>query len=267
MDAVDREELSGAVAMRRLRIQAVDALDSQVAAVCQYADLLARAALIAAGYRQHHDANGENTVANAASQPKRGSLDMAAINKLLKRADAGDESAAPEIRGLMDEFPEVIEPLGGDLAHEAKRALVKAITGKNVGQREAIYRKMEQIGSELAGANPQPLEKLLIERAVLCWLHAYHADYQYGARGEVTLEFSEFLQRNQDRAQRRYLAAIKCLATVRRLALPIKVDVSVDGSLEGRAARPSCRRPSTAPDLPGRKPSRNGGPQQAPARN
>lgn len=69
-----------------------------------------------------------------------------------------------------------------------------------------------------------------------------HADYQYGSANDITLEHGDYLQRQQDRAQRRYLAAIKCLATVRRLALPIKLDVNVSGTAQSNPAGPTCRR-------------------------
>lgn len=168
-------------------------------------------------------------------------IDRTSLEALLKRADDGDESAAPDIRKLLDQAPRLVNPLGGDLARNAERALVRAIVGKNVGQREAIYRKMKQLRSELAGPNPQPLERLLVERVVLCWLHVHHADCQYGQATKITLEYGEYLQCQQDRAQRRYLAAIKCLATVRRLALPIKVDVTVAATVESPTG-PTCRR-------------------------
>ncbi len=178
------------------------------------------------------------------TQTKPFCFDRAGLEKLLARADGGDESAAPEIRDLLDKAPELVQPLGGDLARTAERALVRAIVGTNIGLREALYRKMELMRRELAGPSPQPLERLLVERVVLCWLHAYHADCQYGQAGGVTLDYGQYLQRQQDRAQRRYLAAIKCLATVRGLALPIKLDVTVGGTVETTSSRATCRRPA-----------------------
>lgn len=165
------------------------------------------------------------------------------LKPLLQRADNGDETVVPELRAALKEVPQLAGAMGGNLAEEAERALVKAIAGKDLIYREGVYQQMSNLRLELSGPNPMPLERLLVERVVLCWLHAYHADCQYAYAKSVTLEHGEYLQRQQDRAQRRYLAAIKSLATVRRLALPIKVDVSVVGTVESRTNGTTCRRP------------------------
>jgi hypothetical protein len=125
------------------------------------------------------------------------------------------------IRAMLDRLPDGARELGGDLAHEAEKAMVVSNTGRNLVQQQALYRKMEELRVELGGPNPQPVERLLVERVVLCWFHAYYADYQYASADNVTRKHGEYLQRQQDRSQRRYLAAIKSLATVRKLALPV----------------------------------------------
>ena len=169
---------------------------------------------------------------NQAKQNESCLFDRAALRKLLERADSGDESAVPEIRGLLDGMPELVQPFGGDLAQNAERALVRAISGKRICEREAIHKKMSQLCLELGGSNPSPLERLLVERIVLCWLHAYHADCKCAGAKGITLEHGDYLQRQQDGAQRRFLAAIKCLATVRRLLSPIKLDVTLAAKLQ-----------------------------------
>ena len=75
---------------------------------------------------------------------------------------------------------------------------------------------------ELAGGvAPSPLEALLIERIVICWLHLQYHEAHYAAnmsRKENILHVQ--IGERMDKAQRRYLGAIKALAQVRRLALP-----------------------------------------------
>jgi hypothetical protein len=169
--------------------------------------------------------------------------DSVKLQALLVCAATGDESALPFIRELLDILPSMGDTFGVQLAEQQ---IVSAIAGKNIVQREAIERKLKQLRDDLSGPNPQPLERLLIERVVLCWLHAHYADLQYGLAASIsTSERGDYLQRQQDRAQRRYLAAIKCLDTVRRLALPFKVDVTVAGTVKSQP-RPTCRRPVEA---------------------
>jgi hypothetical protein len=79
----------------------------------------------------------------------------------------------------------------------------------------------------------------------------------------ASLQQGDYLQRRQDRANRRVNAAVKSLATVRRLALPIRVDVTVAGSVETKPAEP------THPVLPNwdRVPSANCGELQGSSTN
>ncbi len=77
---------------------------------------------------------------------------------------------------------------------------------------------------------PAGQERLRPSRVALCWLQAKHADASYAERnrkGTVSLEQSDYIQRRQDRAHRRYLSAIKTLAQVRRLLGPsVQVNIA-----------------------------------------
>jgi hypothetical protein len=186
------------------------------------------------------EANGEDPVENDVTKPEL-PMDAKKIRELVLRAHQGDESAAPEIRELLDRMPDWVQTLSGDMAHLAEQTLVRAIAGQSIAQQEALHWKMDQLRRELAGPNPQPLERLLAEQVVLCWLQVNYATCLCGQATESTMEYREFLQRQQDRAQRRYLAAMKTLASVRRLNLPIKVDLTVAGTVEARNTGRTCR--------------------------
>ncbi len=73
-----------------------------------------------------------------------------------------------------------------------------------------------------AGPRPSTPERLLAGRVALRWLGlaveegAYHLTLAWG----VDASDDEFHQQRVERAQRRYLAAIKALAQVRRLGVP-----------------------------------------------
>jgi hypothetical protein len=54
MDALERHEREAVRAVRRAQRAELEALDAPVAELDQMADLLARAALLAAGYHQHN---------------------------------------------------------------------------------------------------------------------------------------------------------------------------------------------------------------------
>ena len=95
----------------------------------------------------------------------------------IKQANEGDETALSEIQELLDSSPtEGITALGGDLAQRAESILVERIAGEQLGFREGILAKLEMLRTELAGPRPTPIERLLVERVVACWLQVYHAD-------------------------------------------------------------------------------------------
>jgi hypothetical protein len=114
-----------------------------------------------------------------------------------------------------------VDLFGGDLARRAQRTLIGKFSGQNLLCKEAVTRKLELLRAEVAGGNPTPLERLLVERIVACWLHLHHLEAHYAHRENMSLELDTYYQRSIDRAQKRYLAAIKTLAVVRKLALPV----------------------------------------------
>jgi hypothetical protein len=110
--------------------------------------------------------------------------------------------------------------LGGDLAREAQRALIGRCSGTNLLHREALTRKLDLLRAEVAGPTPTPVERLLAERVAACWLHLHHLELLYAQRESLSVAHGTYFHRAIDRAHARYLAAIKALAQVRRLAVP-----------------------------------------------
>ncbi|MEN6640951.1 MAG: hypothetical protein ABFE08_00760 [Armatimonadia bacterium] len=140
---------------------------------------------------------------------------------LLKRAEKGDESAMPMIRKVTIDFPNLWDTVG-DAAKAVQDAMLKVYAGDNIYVREAIEQRLSKLRSELAGPDTSPLERLLAERIVACWLQVQYADAIYAQNmKELGIAWSEHHQRRQDRAHRRFLSAVKTLATVRKLALPV----------------------------------------------
>ena len=69
-----------------------------------------------------------------------------------------------------------------------------------------------------------------MERVVACWLHVQEADIRYAQAKDQSLQWADYYQKRMDRANKRFLAACKTLATVRRLALPVLIgQVNVAG--------------------------------------
>jgi hypothetical protein len=141
------------------------------------------------------------------------------LQRLVQRAEQGDESVLGELRAALAVNPWVWQRYG-DLAQQSQAAWLQLIAGNNLLLREATQRKAEQLRAELAGPKPSPLERLLVERLVSCWLQTNYADAAYAQmKGNSPAQHTAALRR-QNSAQQRYLQAVKALATVRKLLRP-----------------------------------------------
>lgn len=144
---------------------------------------------------------------------------------LVRKAEDGDKGALAEIIARTDASPNAREVWAfvGDLGKRAERRWIEVATFGNPLARVGLERIISMMRADLEGDAPSPLERLLIERIILCWLQANFADQQVAAllaNGEGKINQVEFFERRQGRAQRRYLAAIRSLALLRRLLVP-----------------------------------------------
>jgi hypothetical protein len=163
-------------------------------------------------------ANGDADVPENLPAPE-SDLSEDKLRALLERAEKGDATALVPLRELL-KVPGAADALGGDLAHQARTTLISKFSGKNLLFKESVERKLELMRVELAGSNPTSLDSLLVDRIVTCWLHLHHLEILYSQKENMSLHLGIYFQRCLDRAQKRYLSAIKTLAVVRRLALP-----------------------------------------------
>src|SRR5262249_20241471 len=151
-----------------------------------------------------------------AADPKKGDELLA----LTDRAQKGDKTTLPALRELLKD-PATVDVLGGNLARQAQLMLIDKFSGKNLLFKESLTRKLGLLRAELAGAAPTPLEGLLVDRVVTCWLHLHHLEFIYAGKESMSLELGAYYQRSLSAAQKRYLSAIRTLALVRKLAVPV----------------------------------------------
>jgi hypothetical protein len=156
------------------------------------------------------------------------------LRQLEQRARQGDASALPELRQALDDQPEVWRRCG-DLATQAESAWLGLACGPDLLLRVALTRRLDELKQELAGLDPSPLEKLLVGRVAALWLQVHYADAVYAqAKGPtVTPALLRELQGRQESAERRYQAALKQLALVRKLLRPAAAPIEVASRLEG----------------------------------
>jgi hypothetical protein len=165
------------------------------------------------------------------------------LHELVARARAGDLEILPRLRAVLDEHAEVWQC--GDIALIARDSWIALIAGQDLALKELLMRKAGALRAEVAGPDPSPLERLLVDRIVACWLQAHHADAMVAQAGGVSIRQAEFAGKRQDAAHRRYLTAIGALATTRKL-LP----AGIEARGVARPSQPSLGRSSGAETSP-----------------
>jgi hypothetical protein len=145
-----------------------------------------------------------------------------AMLEIIERAQSGDEEAMPALREILDSVPAIREILGADLERTVEYSISKSLGGDNdLAFREAMKRKLAALREDLEGPSPSPTERLLVDRIVACWLQVQEADFRYAQAGNCSFAQANYHLRRQDRAHQRFLSAVKTLATVRKLGLPV----------------------------------------------
>ena len=166
---------------------------------------------------------------------------MRELRDLSERAEGGDEEARKELRRLVrSSSPEVIGR-ASDIGRTAGRMAARTAAGGGPLVEEALFARLDALRREIAGENPTPLEVLLTERVVACWmlveLFEVLTAAQLSREGEHRVPISHTLQmvKWQESANRRYLAAIRELARVGKLqANAPRVQYNTQINLDGR---------------------------------
>src|SRR5262245_40894727 len=145
------------------------------------------------GFTSTSAANGENDVGKNKTPVQTSPKKPDELLALMDRAQTGDKTALPALRELLKD-PAVVDALGGDLAKQAQLTLINKFSGQNLVFRESLTRKLDLLRDELAGPNPTPLERLLVERIVACWLHLHRLETIYAARESMSLELGSYYE-------------------------------------------------------------------------
>ena len=134
--------------------------------------------------------------------------------------------ARRELRRKLREASPVVVAKASDIGRQAQQLLIDTASAGDPLTQDALSERLDIMREEIAGENPTPLEVLLTERVVSCWMLVELFDVLMAAqlwRGNekcVSPSYLKHMIRSQESVTRRYLAAIKCLVQVRRLLRP-----------------------------------------------
>jgi hypothetical protein len=137
------------------------------------------------------------------------------LRELVARAQGGDPSVLPRVRELLEAHPEVVEYVG-DVTRLAESVWIELVAAGSPVAMEAVKRQAERLRSELRGARPSTLEKLLVDQVVANWLEMSYTRCAAAQTGGSLAQAALRLRRSEV-AQRKYLAAVKALTQTRAL--------------------------------------------------
>ena len=142
------------------------------------------------------------------------------LTALVQRGIAGDREVLPTIRALLDQTPALWEE-ARRLATQVERAWLRVLAGENLVSQEILARQLGMMKDQLAGQVPTPLEQLLVESIVVCWLQVQQAELRAAGRmsqnGQI---LSSAEEHRLNHVHRRFLSAVKWLAQVQKLLRP-----------------------------------------------
>lgn len=163
--------------------------------------------------------NGGEDVDHTLPERDREADPGAVLADLVTQAQDGSAEALSLLRQLLRDNVSLWQSCG-DLARCARDAQLDLLASGNLLVRESVLCKMQAIEEQLKDQNDSPLVGLLVERIGLCWLQAYSADIKLAESSGSSAAHDRFLRRRAETAHRQYMAAIKQLATVRKLLAP-----------------------------------------------
>ena len=158
-----------------------------------------------------------------------------AFERLRQRANDGDERAREVVKKYLDANPELWSRFG-NMARHAESALIGVASGGEWLVSEAVKREADLMRRELAGPSPTPLEKMAIERIILCWLQLQHAELRF-LDSQQNLGWAKYWLRRQEQADKLYRAALGSLMLIRDLlppAAPSSAVAIVDASAQAK---------------------------------
>ena len=147
------------------------------------------------------------------------------LRELSKRAEEGDEEARRELKRAVRESSPAVIARASDVSRRAQHMLIETAAGGSELTHYALSARLDVMRGEIAGDDPTPLEVLLTEQVVSCWLWITLLDalnsgqFWRGAEKAIRVGPSYLRQmvKIQESAHRRFISSIQALARVRKL--------------------------------------------------
>jgi hypothetical protein len=256
---LEREAAACALAAEEARLREAEA---PLLELCAAAHLLARAALVAAGFHQHDRGQwrrrrrrqgptgqphaGADPDPQEAADPPQG---LGALANLSARAEQGDPLALSELcRALASSSGVWKAP--GELAQRVEATLIQRASGTNLLLAECQQRHVRAMKDELGGPSPSPAERLVTESLAASWTWVNYLDCLAAQAEDVSPARVNMLLSLVSAAERRFFGAVRLFTTLRRLLRPPPSSFGLAGRLDRTPPRPVAAARAVAGTIP-----------------
>ena len=141
---------------------------------------------------------------------------IADLRELVLRAESGDAAVLLALRQHLESQPQIWQQYA-DFAGALIERWIQQLSFGNPLIAESLALKVDSMKTELGGTHPTALERLLIERVVICWLQRQQVDGFASQLEKLPKQVGALVLQRQKHARRQFLRAIRTLATVKRL--------------------------------------------------
>jgi hypothetical protein len=148
----------------------------------------------------------------------------------VKKANSGDkQSLAILRRELAGENSNALIDIAGNLANSLEQSTLNVMLGnQQQGTRLVLLKKLDRMRAELGWNESPKLERILIERVCQTWLYLHWLEMADTQSKNRSIDLAKHESERIERAERRYLRAVKMLATVRKMALPLRIELKAE---------------------------------------
>ena len=165
--------------------------------------------------------------------------ELRALSRKAEGGGAEGAEARKELRRKLLEASPAVIARASDIGRKSQHLLIESASGGDPLTELALSGRLDMMREEIAGENPTPLEVLLTERVVSCWLLVELFDALMAGQlskdtpdeKRLTERLLRHYLRWQESANSRFLAAMRELARVRKLeatAPPVQVNTQVN---------------------------------------
>lgn len=163
--------------------------------------------------------------------------------EIVRKSNAGDkQSLAVLRRELASDNAQRLLDIAGDLTRNLEQSTLNAMLGDHQeGTKSILSKKLSQMRDELGWNESQKLEKILIERVCQTWLYLHWLETANTQAKGRPIDLMEHESIRTERAECRHLRAVKMLATVRKMALPVRIELKADLKVNKSKSNPLPR--------------------------